>query len=161
MIGHKIALIIEEIDQSYQSSILNGISASAAEFGLNISAFISFSGAISNPRHDAGEFNIFNLPDFRDFDGAILLTNTIGFKPLVKSILERIKEAGIPAVSLDNNIEGFYHIGIDNKTAMREITEHMINTHKFTSFNYISGPRENPESADRLAAFLEVFQGIA
>ena len=101
MIGHKIALIIEEIDQSYQSSILNGISASAAEFGLNISAFISFSGAISNPRHDAGEFNIFNLPDFRDFDGAILLTNTIGFKPLVKSILERIKEAGIPAVSLE------------------------------------------------------------
>ena len=158
MIGHKIALIIEEIDQSYQSSILNGISASAAEFGLNISAFISFSGAISNPRHDAGEFNIFNLPDFRDFDGAILLTNTIGFKPLVKSILERIKEAGIPAVSLDNNIEGFYHIGIDNKTAMREITEHMINTHKFTSFNYISGPRENPESADRLAAFLEVLE---
>ena len=158
MIGHKIALIIEEIDQSYQSSIVNGISASAAEFGLNISAFISFSGSVSNPRHDAGEFNIFNLPDFHDFDGAILLTNTIGFKPLVTSILDRIREAGIPAVSLDNNIEGFYHIGIDNKTAMREITEHMITVHKMRTFNYISGPKENPESADRLAAFLEVLK---
>ena len=158
MIGYKIALIIEEIDQSYQSSILNGISASAAEFGLNISAFISFSGAVSNPRHDAGEFNIFNLPDFNDFDGAILLTNTIGYKPLVRSILGRIREAGIPAVSIDNNIDGFYHIGIDNKSAMRVITEHMITVHNIRTFNYISGPKENPESADRLSAFLEVLE---
>ena len=158
MIGYKIALIIEEIDQSYQSSILNGISASAAEFGLNISAFISFSGAVSNPRHDAGEFNIFNLPDFNDFDGAILLTNTIGYKPLVRSILGRIREAGIPAVSIDNNIDGFYHIGIDNKSAMRVITEHMITVHNIRTFNYISGPKENPESADRLSAFLEVLK---
>ncbi|HQM02991.1 MAG TPA: GGDEF domain-containing protein [Ruminococcus flavefaciens] len=156
MKGYRIALIIEEIDQSYQSAVLSGISVSAAEFGLNISAFISFSGSVSNPRHDAGEFNIFNLPDFHDFDGAILLTNTIGYEPLANSIHQRIREAGIPAVSIDNDIEDFYYIGIDNKTAMREITEHMINKHGLTSFNYISGPKDNPESADRLKAFLEV-----
>ena len=158
MDGYRIALIIEEIDQSYQSAVLSGISGSAAEFGLNISAFISFSGAVNNPLHDAGEFNIFNLPDFRDFDGAILLTNTIGYEPLVNSIHQRIKDAGIPAVSIDNDIDGFYYIGIDNKTAMRQITEHMINEHGMTSFNYISGPKENPESAARLEAFLEVLE---
>lgn len=158
MRGYKIALIIEEIDQSYQSAVLSGISVSAAEFGLTISAFVSFSGSVSNPRHDAGEFNIFNLPDFRRFDGAILLTNTIGYEPLANSIHQRIKEAGIPAVSIDADIEDFYYIGIDNKTAMREITEHMISEHGITSFNYISGPKENPESAARLQAFLEVLE---
>ncbi len=156
--SYKIAVIIEEINQSYQSSILNGIASSAAEFDLNISAFISFSGALDNPRHDTGEFNIFNLPDFSDFDGAILLTNTLAYQPVVNDILARIKAAGIPAVSIDNDIPYLYHIGIDNKTAMRQITEHMIKKHGFTKFAYISGPQDNPESADRMSAFLEVLK---
>ena len=123
---YKIAVIIEEIGQSYQSAILSGISAGADEYGLIISAFTSFSGDMDNPRHDMGEFNIFNLPDFSDFDGAILLTNTLSHQVVVNDILERIAIADIPAVSIDNDLEDFYHIGIDNNDAMRVITEHMI-----------------------------------
>jgi diguanylate cyclase (GGDEF)-like protein len=156
LIGSRIAVIIEEIGQSYQSTILGGIDQGAKEFGLNIAAFTSFSGDMDNPRHDMGEFNIFNLPDFKDFDGAILLTNTLSYKPVVNDILERIKRAGIPAVSIDNDITDFYYIGSDNFSAMRSITEHMINVHGFTRFAYISGPGENPESSDRLAAFCTV-----
>ncbi|MDE6665127.1 MAG: GGDEF domain-containing protein [Ruminococcus sp.] len=153
---YRIAVIIAGIDQSYQSTILNGISASAAECSINVEAFISFIGSMGNLTHDTGEFNIFNLPDFRNYDGAILLTNTIDYQPVVSDILNRIKEAGIPAVSMDNDIPEFYHIGIDNKKAMRKITEHMIKHHRFTKFSYISGPADNPESADRLNAFLDV-----
>ncbi len=156
MSAFKVALIIEEINQSYQSAILQGITSAAAEFSLDVSAFVSFSGAIDNPKHDKGEFNIFNLPDFSTFDGAILLTNTIAYKPVIDDILTRIKAAGIPAVSIDNDIPYFYHIGIDNKTAMRNITEHLINIHGCRTFNYISGPDDNPESADRLSAFMSV-----
>ena len=155
MNGYKVALMIEEMDQSYQTAILNGIASSAAEFSMNISVFTSFRGSI-NPDHEKGELNIFNLPDFRDFDAAILLTNTIAHQATVNDILSRIKEAGIPAVSIDNDIPYLYHVGIDNKTAMRHITEHLINVHGFKKFGYISGPTENPESADRLAAFREV-----
>ncbi|MBQ3885930.1 MAG: GGDEF domain-containing protein, partial [Ruminococcus sp.] len=68
MKSYKIALIIEEIDQSYQNVILKGIVSSAAEFSMDISVFMSFSGAMNNPKHDAGEFNIFSLPDFSRFD---------------------------------------------------------------------------------------------
>ncbi|MBR4626167.1 MAG: GGDEF domain-containing protein [Ruminococcus sp.] len=157
MNGYKVALIIEEMDQSYQTAILNGIASSAAEFSLNISVFVSFSGTI-NSDHEKGEFNIFNLPDFRDFDGAILLTNTLDQQSVVNEILGRIKDAGIPAVSIDNDIPYLYHVGIDNKSAMRHITEHLINVHGYRRFGYISGPESNPESADRLASFLEVLK---
>lgn len=156
MSSYKIALIIEEINQSYQSAILNGIASSAADFSFNVSAFVSFSGAMINTRHDTGEFNIFSLPDFKEFDGAILLTNTIAYQPVISDILSRIKEAGIPAVSIDRDIPYLYYIGIDNKTAMRQITEHLINVHGLSKFGYISGPADNPESADRLNAFLDV-----
>lgn len=158
MKSRKIAVIVEEINQSYQSSILKGISSSAAEFDLNISAFISYSGALINPRHDMGECSIFSLPDFNDFDGAILLTNTVGYQSVVTDILNRIKEAGIPAVSIDNDIPYLYYIGIDNKHAMRCITEHLIERHGFSRFAYISGPDDNPESSARLSGFLEVLR---
>ena len=155
MNSHRVALIIEEMDQSYQSTILNGIASSAAEFSLNISVFVSFSGSI-NSGHEKGEFNIFNLPDFRDFDGAILLTNTLTRQSVINEIIDRIRKAGIPAISMDNDLPFFYYIGIDNKTAMRHITEHLINVHNYTDLGYVSGPKDNPESADRLSAFLEV-----
>ena len=149
----RIALIVEEIGQSYQSAILRGISSGAAEFGLNVSAFVSFSGEMNSPRHEIGEFNIFELPDFSDFDGAILLTNTLSSRHVMKDITEKIKNAGIPAVSIDKDVPCFYHIGIDNKTAMRSITEHMIKVHGYRDIAYISGPADNSESSDRLAAF--------
>ena len=149
----RVAVIVEEVGQSYQSSILRGISSGAAEFGLNVSAFVSFSGEMNNPRHEIGEFNIFELPDFSDFDGAILLTNTISSRHVMKAITEKIRNAGIPAVSIDKDVPCLYHIGIDNKTAMRSITEHMIKVHGYRDLAYISGPANNSESSDRLAAF--------
>lgn len=154
--NRKIAVIVAGIEESYQSNILTGIQSAASEYNFNCYIFIAFNSMKLNRNHDAGEMNIFNLPDFKKFDGAILLTNTIGYKPVVDEILQRIKEAGIPAVSMDNKVEGLIHIGIDNRSAMKEITKHFIQVHKFTKFNYISGPQDNPESSDRLAAFLEV-----
>ena len=146
------------IDENYQSSILLGIESAAAECMLDLIMFSSFSGTMGNLLHDSGEYNIFRLPDFHTFDGVILLTNTIDDKSVVEDIRLRIREAGIPAVSIDDNVEDMYYIGIDNKTAMRKITEHFIKKHGFTKFNYISGPKDNPESQDRQSAFLDVLK---
>lgn len=154
--NRKIAVIVAGIDETYQSSILNGIETAASECNFDCYVFVSFTGMTDNISHDAGEMNIFKLPDFSSFDGAILLTNTIGYQPVVDDILERITKSGIPTVSIDNKVDGLLHIGIDNRSAMKKITEHFINVHKFKKFNYISGPKDNPESIDRLEAFLEV-----
>lgn len=154
--NYNIAVIIAGIDEEYQNEILTGIEEFTSENRVNIAVFVSFSGVMGNQRHDVGEFNIFNLPDFSLFDGAILLTNTIGYQPIIDKILTRIKKAGIPAVSVDYDIDGFYHIGIDNERAMRDITEHIIHKHGCKSFNYVSGPKDNPESRERLESFLKV-----
>ncbi|MBQ9898016.1 MAG: GGDEF domain-containing protein [Ruminococcus sp.] len=158
MPSYRIAVIIACIDQSYQNSVLRGIADSAKECSLSIEVFVSFTGTMGNLGHDTGEFNIFRLPDFKEFDGAILLTNTVAYQPVISDILSRIKAAGIPAVSIDNDIPSFYHIGIDNRTAMRRITDHMIMFHGVKTINYISGPRDNPESIDRLAGFMDVLR---
>ena len=155
---YRIAVIVAGIDENYQSSILHGIESAASGCMLDLYVFASFSGTMGNLSHDSGEYNIFRLPDFTTFDGAILLTNTIDDKRVVENIHSRIIKAGIPAVSIDDDVEGMYYIGSDNKAAMRRITEHFVKVHGFTKFNYISGPAENPESMDRLRGFLEVLE---
>ncbi len=156
--SYNIAVIIAGIDEEYQNEILTGIEEFKAKNRVNIAVFVSFSGVMGNQRHDVGEFNIFNLPDFKLFDGAILLTNTIGYQPVINDIFARIRKAGIPTVSVDYDVNDFYHIGIDNGRAMRDITEHIIHKHGCRTFNYISGPKDNPESKERLESFLEVLK---
>jgi DNA-binding LacI/PurR family transcriptional regulator len=38
------------------------------------------------------------------------------------------------------------------------MAEHLINSHKFRKFLYISGPNDNPESIDRLIGFKEYIE---
>lgn len=154
----RIAVIVAGIDQSYQSAVLRGLQAGAISCGADLAVFVSFSGTMGNPHHDAGELNIFRLPEFSEYDGVILMTNTIDYPPVVQRIHDRVKESGIPAISIDNDVPEFLHIGIDNRKAMRRITEHFVKHHRFSRFAYISGPEDNTESIDRLEAFREVLQ---
>lgn len=159
MRNFNIVVIVAGINEEYQNNILSGIHEYAQRHNnINISHFIAFGGILKNNYHDLGEYNIFTLPDFKKFDGAILLTNTIPSPPVTNKIISNIKSAGIPAVSIDDNINGFYHIGIDNQSAIHNIVEHFINVHKFRKFKYISGPLNNPESFIRLKTFKSIIE---
>lgn len=148
-----IAVIVSGIDEYYQSCVVGGIQEYAVSHNINLVHFIAFGGIMSDNRHDTGEYNIFSLPDFSKFDGAILLTNTISCSVVADEIISRIKKSNIPAVSIDNDIPEFYHIGINNTDAMEKIVEHFIIHHGFKTFNYISGPENNPESVIRYNTF--------
>lgn len=152
-----IAVIISGIDEEYQSTILKGIQKCGAELNVNISHFIAFGGVLHNQRYDTGEFNIYNLINYSRFDGVILLTNTISSPEITETIREKVKNAGIPAVSIDADLdETFYHIGIDNEKAMEDIVRHIIEHHGLKNINYISGPVTNPEGALRLKAYKNI-----
>ncbi len=153
-----IAVIVSGIDEEYQNNILKGIRQCALENSYNVSYFIAFGGVLQSYKHDHGEFNIFNLPNFSRFDGAILLTNTIASDSVREHVFSEIKKANIPVVSIDNDIPEMYYIGIDNKLAMKKIAEHLIIYHGFSDFKYISGPLNNTDSMKRLEGFLEAIE---
>ena len=153
-----IAVIVSGIDEEYQNTILKGIQTYGNEKGVNIFHFISYGGILKSQTYDVGEFNIYELVNYSHFDGVILLTNTIESPAIARRIIESVKEAGIPAVSVDNNLKDFYCIGIDNYSAMEGMVEHIVCHHKLKKINYISGPRDNPESVLRLKAYTEVLE---
>lgn len=150
-----IAVIASGIDEEYQQSILKGIHRYAAQHHVDIAHFIAFGGILANLKYDQGEYNIFELPNFSLFDGVILLSNTFS-DDCAHSLYTRIREAGIPAVSIDRDLGDMDYIGVDNAPAMEQITRHLIEKHHVRRLNYISGPDSNSESIERLAAFKKV-----
>lgn len=153
-----IAVIAEGINEEYQNTILQGIHEYGSIHNINISHFIAYSGILKNKKYDMGEFNIYNLANFSKFDGIILLINTISAPVVTERIIERAKVAGIPTACLDNDIKFFYHIGIDNFTAMEGMVQHIVEYHNAKKINYISGPVNNPESQLRLKAYKTVLE---
>ncbi len=152
-----IAVIVAGIDEEYQNNVINGINDAARKNNMNVAYFAAFGGVLANSRYDIGEYNIYNLINFKKFDGAILLTNTISAEEVKKKVIKRVEDSGIPAVVLDcGEYPEFYDVKIDNSYAMREMVRHVICEHKAKVINFISGPLSNPEALDRYNAFLEV-----
>lgn len=108
--------------------------------------------------HDIGEYNIFSLPDFSQFDGAIVITSTIGSSEILDDIWRRIDESGIPAVGIEDYRENALNIGIDNKSGMKELVSHFVVEHGYRRIAYISGPATNSESIQRFEAYKEVLE---
>lgn len=151
------AVFVAGTDEEYQSSVLGGITEAAKELNFNVSVFASFGGVLGNSAYDQGENNIYSLANFSRFDGAVLLTNTIGDVAVRQKICNEAKASGIPVAVLDSSEDPeFYNIRIDNSAAMRHIVEHVIEVHGAKIVNYISGPLENPEANDRYHTFLDV-----
>lgn len=151
-----IAVIVSTIDEEYQSSILRGVRQFAFANNITLEHFVAFGNIGSDIRHDTGEYNIFSLADLSQFDGVILVINTIQFADCLERVLERVRASGIPAVCIDKNVAGTYYIGIDNEMAMHAMVEHFIVKHGFERINFISGPADNIDSVQRLKAYKDV-----
>lgn len=153
-----IAVIVSTLDEEYQSDILSGIRQYAFANSITLEHFVAFGNIGGDMRHDTGEYNIFALADFKRFDGVILVINTIQLADCMELVISRVREAGIPAVCIDNDVSDFYTIGIDNETAMRHMVEHFVHHHGFRRINYVSGPADNIDSRQRLKAYRSVLE---
>ncbi len=149
-------VIISGANEEYQGTILSGIHQYAKENDINIAHFIAFGGVLDGNMNDIGEFNIFNLINYDMLDGVILLTNTIYSPDIADQIISTLKQMYIPVSSIDRDIDDFYHVGIDNYKAMREVVEHIVVDHKVTDINFISGTPTNPENILRFQAYKDV-----
>lgn len=128
------------------------------EFGIDLYVFHSFGNFSKDEKYNAGEYNIFRLPDFTQFDGVILDIASISSKTIADEIAEKIRSSHTPAVSLQIQIPGFYFSGIDNYIAMQHIVEHLIMVHGCRTINFAGGPPDNKENLLRFAAYKDTLE---
>ena len=152
----KLAVVASGINEEYQSSVLEGIRQYAATHPVKVCHFVDLGGVIGSDAHDHGEFNIYHYINLKDFEGIIMLANTIQSKEAQQKLFAAVRAAGIPAVVLDTEAEGMTALRIDNYKAMRSIVEHIVQKHGCRRINYIGGPETNPEGIERRRAVLDV-----
>ena len=155
----KIAVVVSGVDEEYQSTVLRGLQDCAREHGTDVLHFVTFGGLMNNVGHDTGENNIYELCHFEEFDGVVLLTNTIPDSTVTSEIVKRLQACGVPVSSVDCDLgTKFSHVGIDNTRAMKEVVRHIVFDHGIRDIGYISGPPTNPESVMRYNAFESVMR---
>ena len=155
----KIAVLLGGINYDTQKRTINGILDSALPDKAEVYIFTSEGWSYgSRFKYERGEYNIYNLPDFSYYDGVIINADTIHDLEIIKSLEERIKESGVPCVSLNLKWDGVTCIRLENKSGMSAIAGHLIEAHGVRSIYYIAGPKDNYDSRDRLQIFRDIME---
>jgi diguanylate cyclase (GGDEF)-like protein len=126
------------------------------DIDANIYIFNSFGNVSLDEKFNTGEYNITKLPNLRLFDGIFLELTNFGDADVKRDIIEQVKESGVPAVSIVEEIPGLYYAGIDNYAAMRQMVEHLVLHHHCRQINYVGGPVSSSENMARFQAYKNV-----
>ena len=151
----KLAIFSDGWRKFFNFSWVDGCHQYVVDHNLDVQIYVfnSFGDFSVDEKFNIGEFNIFNLPNLKEFDGAIVDLNNIRDEEIRAGVLWKLREAKIPVISLVDKIPGFYYAGIDDYSAMYTLVEHVITEHGCSKLNYVGGPEENYQNKERLRAY--------
>ena len=154
----KIAVFTNGWNDDYLDFALEGIRKRAAEDDIDVYVFLDYTSYDKPEDEIRGELNILNLPYLKEFDGVLLLGNTLNNAGENKILREKILAAGVPSVCLEYELEDINCIRTENINGMKELMEHMITVHDVKDVFWISGPSDNDESNARFDAIVETME---
>ncbi len=154
----KIAVLVGGIAYETQRRLLEGIMKYADEENINIFVFTCNGDIYKQSEYGIGEFQILFLPDFARYDGIIFARDTIQNEQFATEITQRIRESGTPVISIESHIPEMPVYHVDNREAMHDIVTHLIEVHGVQDICYLSGPKQNPESVERLKGVVDAIK---
>lgn len=146
----RLALILNILDEEYQTSVFSGIKKRCQEKNIDIICFQNEDpSSLSNTL-----ITRFPGKDFFNVDGVILLTSVFTNSPSIhsKEGIEKLFK-DIPVVSVGEKIEGIPSVSIRSIKAMNKLMDHLVNHHHYKKFVYMSGIEELVDSIDRKTIF--------
>lgn len=154
----RIAVVLAGMHAEYAYETLRGIREGALKNNIDIYIFNANIETDETVKHTIGEYNIYSVANFEAFDGVILFANLIQGQSVLNNVLERIRKSGVPTVCVDYYDKDFYHVGIENYSAMKSVVSHLIEEHGYTKINYLSGQEFNTDSQERLKAYCDALK---
>ena len=154
----KIAVFTNGWNDDYLDFALEGIRKRAAEDDIDVYVFLDYTSYDKPEDEIKGELNILNLPDLKEFDGVLLLGNTLNNAGENQILREKVLKAGVPSVCLEYELPDINCIRTENINGMKELVEHMITVHNVKDVFWISGPSDNDESNARFEAIVETME---
>ena len=116
----KIAIFTNGWSTEYLSKVIEGIRKKAEPDGTDIFIFTSYLLWAEKDERRQPKLNLYHLPDPRDFDGAIILTNTFSGNDEIDEIMKLFKGTRVPLISTEVKIPGVAFVGTSNYEGVRD-----------------------------------------
>ena len=151
----RIGVVLNILDEEYQISVYKGIVQRAKELGVELICFQQENAHITEDEPVAR----FPHKEYFDLDGIILITSVItgNAEFVTKADIERIW-GDIPVVSVGQKIEGIPSVLIETEDSMKQLVEHLVLTHKYRKFLFISGAEDHPDAEVREQIFTKTME---
>lgn len=152
----RIAVITAQIDEYRQNDFLTSFSRRAAALDYDVCMFAMYQKSQITELRKLGDANIYELIQYDLFDAIMFMPDSILVDGVGARLLERIHDrfkGPVLVFELDNP---YYHtLKIDHYVPMRQLVDHMIETHGYEDIAYLGGKQEHPHSLQRLQAFYD------
>ncbi len=148
----KVAVFLNGWNNENSFRFMEGLRKSLPENSVDIYTFVSYAIYSSSEVELKSLCTIFDLPNPKEFDAAILFAPGLNFTDVINQLITKLERSGIPVISIGHKHPGFAYIGINNYSGMRDLCDHLIEKHGVKDITFIAGPKENEDSNVRLQA---------
>ena len=149
----RIAVLMAGVDREYQLALTRGMTRAARSAGADLCIFNCQGQPDGFVRNDRGERAIFDLPDFGEFDGVVLLLATVPTKICRDQIRERLSHyPELPLVTIDVRYGQSVQVGFDDAVSVKELVQHLLDAHGVKRFAVVTGPQETRVAMGRYEA---------
>ena len=151
----RIGVVLNILDEEYQISVYKGIVQKAQELGVELVCFQQENSHITEDE----PVSRFPNKEYFDLDGIILVTSVItgNAEFVTKADVERIW-GNLPVISVGQKIEGIPSVLIETEDSMKQLVEHLILTHNYRKFLFISGAEDHPDAEIREQIFIKTME---
>ncbi len=157
MKNKRIAVFGNGWSNEFYKYALEGITAEAKKDNVDVFAFVSYV-LWERSAQSMLQLNMIDIVTPEDYDGVIMLANTMNDTAEYERIIERFKDSGVPLLSIERKIPGIPSILSENYHGVHELMEHLVRSHHLKKFVYVSGIEGNTEDAFRYKAFTDVVE---
>ena len=148
----KVAVFANGWNSENLSRYLTGLSKCTPDCSIDYYVFLCHAAYSMTDTEIKSMATIFDLPDLRTFDAAIMFTPGLNFTDIINQLIIKLEQSGIPVLGIGMHHPGFYYVGINNYSGMRQLCDHLIEKHNARDIMFLAGPRENEDSNNRLIA---------
>ncbi len=154
----KVAVFTNGWNDEYLEFALEGIRRRASEDNVDIFIFLDYTSYDQTGGRLIGELKILELPKLEDYDGVLLLGNTLNNGGENAILREKILKAGVPSLCLEYKLDGLNCIRTENANGMVELMEHLITVHDVKDVFWIGGPSGNDDNDERYNAVADTLK---
>ena len=153
----RVAILVGQADEDYQSRFISGFLQSGFKHGFDTCIFSMFRKYQNSADREEGESSIFSLLNMEMFDAIVILKDTIQISGKTQEIEEKInKKFKGRVLVVEQESEYFPSICTDGYAGMKKVVEHLIKDHNYKDIAFLNGKRWHSHSIQRLQAFRDV-----